>query len=119
MPSRKFLNIFAVALLVCQLANLAFWHPTHFDFVFASGQGRARIITHDDADHCKHLPLEDHSQCAICDSAHNRVSIEPTREVKLGFLQLVGRYVVERPAVSQRSPLADSFYRRGPPSFPG
>jgi len=119
MSSSKNLKIFAVALLICQLANLAFWHPAHIDFPFASGQSQTRVTDHSDADHCKHLPLGEHSQCAICLASQSRISIEPSAEINLGVLELVGRCVAEHTLTSQQNPLSDSFYRRGPPTFLG
>jgi hypothetical protein len=36
----------------------------------ATGSGRVTVTQHEDADHCKHIPLSAHDDCALC-STHN------------------------------------------------
>lgn len=118
MSTLKNRKAIAVASLVCQLASLAFWQPTHFHLDFFSGPAQEKLIPHADADHCKHLPLSDDSQCTICLSAHSRISVEPV-SVTPGSLHFVGRLAAADPATSAHHPLLDSFYRRGPPFLLG
>ena len=118
MFSRRTLKILAVTILACQLASVSSWHSAHIEDLFSYGQARAQITTHADADHCKHIPLSEHTQCGICASIHGRISIEPV-SVNLGLLSVVGYLVAATSTCStQRLPF-DSFYRRGPPALLG
>ena len=108
----------AVVALVCQIASLVFWQPTHFHFDFFSCTSQTSVAQHADADNCKHLSLSDHSQCAICASSHNRVSLESV-SVGLDLLEIVGRAIVERQPHSVPCLPLDTFYRRGPPLLQG
>ena len=111
-------RFYAVVVLLCQMGSLVFWHPTHFDFDTVSAAAHTRLTQHEDADHCTHLPIGDHSQCAICISSQQRTSVEPT-SVGLHELQVIGLSGAEQIVCSFLSLHSDSFYRRGPPAFLG
>ena len=116
MFSRRTLKILAIAILACQLASLSSWHTAHLEDLFSSGTAKAQVSTHADADHCKHLPLSEHTQCGICTSIHGRMSLEPVSD-KLGLLQVVGYFVAVGSTCSTQLFPLDSFYRRGLPIF--
>ena len=111
-------RMYAVVALLCQVGNLVFWHPTHFDFDIFSASAHTRLTQHEDADHCTHLPIGDHSQCAICISSQQRISVEPTN-IGLLQLQILGSLAAEQVISSFLSLHSDSFYRRGPPALLG
>ena len=115
---RSIVKKFAVVLLACSVVGVGILHPPHIDLQILVGHGRVAITTHADADHCKHLPLSDDSQCAICNSLHSRLQVDPT-VVGLSGLEVVGGIVVSDLNVTAEFPLRDSFYRRGPPSLLG
>jgi len=118
MFSRRTLKILAVAILACQLASLSSWHSAHIDDLFSYGRAQAQVSAHADADHCKHIPLSEHTQCGLCTSIHSRISLEPISD-NLGLLEVVGQYVAASSTCSTQFLPLDSFYRRGPPSLLG
>ena len=118
MFKHRTLKILAIAILACQLASLSSWHTAHVEDLFSYGPAKAQVSTHADADHCKHIPLSEHTQCGICSSVHSRISLEPVNH-NIGLLSLVGHLVAVSSTCSTQVLPLDSFYRRGPPSLLG
>ena len=116
MFSDQTVKALTVAILACQLATLSSWHAAHIEDLFWYGQAQAQVSTHADADHCKHLPLSEHTQCGICTSIHSRISLEPVSD-NLGLLQVVSHIVPAASTCSAQLLPFNSFYRRGPPSL--
>ena len=71
--------------LVCfGLHDLIHDHP-----ILITGSLEARFFPHEDADHCKHIPLSEHCECSICLSAHSRIAPDQI-SLDFGKVQVVG-----------------------------
>jgi hypothetical protein len=84
----------------------------------ATGSGRYTVAPHADADHCKHIPIAAHDDCALC-STHNgkaaaAVSYTPIFSSPVRALT----FLVQDP-YSHRLHFLSSQTHRGPPSLLG
>jgi hypothetical protein len=86
---------YAVAALVCQIASLVFWQPTHFHFDYVLSSSPTTLTQHADAENCKHLPISDHAQCAVCISSQQKISVEPVI-FGLNQIQVIGMCAAEQ-----------------------
>ncbi len=39
-----------------------------------TGSGRAVLTQHEDADNCRHIPVSDHNECALCSTYNGRAT---------------------------------------------
>jgi hypothetical protein len=106
------------ALAAIQLVGTGLFPSLHHDFELLGGTTQQTVTSHADADHCKHLPLTEHSHCAVCQSAQSRITPEPLSlgTTDVGF---VPYFVPTRTSATSQSHLFESFSRRGPPFLLG
>ena len=98
-----------------QLAGTGLFPALHHDFEFWGGDSTATVSTHTDADHCRYVPLSEHSHCTICSTFQHRTN-PPAITPGLVDVRILGpvacSYHRSSPVLHLLSPLS----RRGPPS---
>ena len=107
----------AIALSLVLSHLLAFGlHPIfHNASVVPPGSLEQRLVPHEDADHCKHVPISERSDCPICVSHHN--SIAPQQDsFGNGQVQIVDKIQVASTLPLSHIDLFGSLSQRGPPS---
>jgi hypothetical protein len=95
------------------LHDLIHDHP-----ILISGSFNSQLFPHEDADHCKHIPLSEHSECGICLSSHSRIAPDQI-SLDFGKVQVVGTVPTITFSHLIQDHLLYSFSRRGPPSLIG
>ena len=110
-------KIFALTLILSHLLGFGLHSVFHNDIFLYSSSQQQQVFPHEDADHCKHIPLSEHSDCPICVSHQSKIAPEQD-----GFdhdqLQIVDKIEIVPSVPLLQTHLFGSFTRRGPPSFP-
>jgi hypothetical protein len=107
-------KIFVLFLIASHLLGFGLHSIFHNDiFVYSSSQ-QQQVFPHEDADHCKHIPLSEHSECNICLSAQSRI-VPDQIALNLGDVQVVGSTTTISSPLLTHDHLFGSFSRRGPP----
>jgi hypothetical protein len=115
-PTRS--KIFALFLILSHLLGFGLHSIFHNDiFVYSSSQ-QHQVFPHEDADHCKHIPLSEHVECSICLSAQSRI-VPDQISLNLGDVQVVGTSITILSPLLTHDHLFGSFSRRGPPFLLG
>jgi hypothetical protein len=111
-------KILILLILASHLASFGLHDLIHDHPILTSGSFEARLFPHEDADHCKHIPLSEHSECGICLSSQSRIAPDLI-SLDFGGVQVVGTLpIITFPHLIQNH-LFSSFSRRGPPAFLG
>ncbi len=111
-------KILILLILASHLVGFGLHDLIHDHPILISGSFEAQLFPHEDADHCKHIPLSEHSECGICLSSHSRIAPDQI-SLDFGNVQVVGTLpIITFPHLIQNH-LFNSFSRRGPPAFPG
>ncbi|MFZ1979312.1 MAG: hypothetical protein WAV76_15260 [Bacteroidota bacterium] len=111
-------KILVLLILASHLVGFGLHDFIHDHPIVPSGSFEARFFPHEDADHCKQIPLSEHSECSICLSAHSRIAPDQI-SLDFGEVQVVGTApTITSPHLIQDH-LFRSFSRRGPPSLLG
>ena len=118
MAVKKKNKILVLFILASHLAGFGLHDIIHDHPILIGGSFEARFFPHEDADHCKHIPLSEHSECSICLSAHSRIAPDQI-SLDFGEVQVVGAVpTITFPHLIQNH-LFNSFSRRGPPALLG
>jgi hypothetical protein len=111
-------KILALFLILSHLLGFGLHSVFHNDlFVYSSSQ-QQQVFPHEDADHCKHIPLSEHVECSICLSAQSRI-VPNQIALNLGDVQVVGISITISSPLLTHDHLFGSFSRRGPPFLLG
>lgn len=111
-------KIFALFLILSHLLGFGLHSVFHNDLIVFSSSWEHQVFPHEDADHCKHIPLSEHSECNICLSSHSRI-VPDQISLNLGGVHVVGAAAAISSPLLTQDHLFGSFSRRGPPSFLG
>lgn len=111
-------KIFALFLILSHLLGFGLHSVFHNDFIVFPGSLEHQVFPHEDTDHCKHIPLSEHSDCPICLS-HQSVTAPDQDSFDNGQLQIVGKTGIVPTVPSLQTHLFGSFSRRGPPFLLG
>ena len=109
-------KIFALTLILSHLLGFGLHSVFHNDIFLYSSSQQQQVFPHEDADHCKHIPLAEHSDCPICLS-HNSGTVSTQNFFDNGQLQIVDKIEIVPSVPLLQTHLFGSFTRRGPPSF--
>jgi hypothetical protein len=107
-------KIFALFLIASHLLGFGLHSVFHNDLIVFFGSQEHQVFPHEDADHCKHIPLSEHSECNICLSSQSRI-VPDQISLNLGEIQIVGTAVTISSPLFTQDHLFGSFSRRGPP----
>jgi hypothetical protein len=111
-------RILALSLILSHLLGFGFHSVFHMHPVVCSGAQEQQLFPHEDAAHCKHLPLNDQTECTICLSAQSRI-LPDQPSLNLGNVQVVGTSSGISSAFLTHGHLLGFFSRRGPPFLLG
>jgi len=111
-------RIIVLFLLATHLACFGLHDLIHDHPILISGSFNSQLFPHEDADHCKHIPLSEHSECGICLSSHSRIAPDQI-SLDFGKVQVVGTVPTITFSHLIQDHLLYSFSRRGPPSLIG
>jgi hypothetical protein len=111
-------KIFALFLIASHLLGFGLHSLFHNDLIVFAGSQEHQVFPHEDADHCKHIPLSEHSECPICLSHQSRIAPDQNPFYS-GQLQIVGKTGIVPTAPSLQIDLFGSFSRSGPPFLLG
>lgn len=102
------------ALLIVYSVGIAIPHTHHHD-EDVWGSGNVTLGQHEDADHCHHIPVGEHTDCALCASSNTK-AVVVSSGLTLGN-SLVGRieFVIQDSAYRSYHFLSSQPHR-GPPS---
>ena len=109
-------KIFALTLILSHLLGFGLHSVFHNDTFLYSRSQQQQVFPHEDADHCKHIPLAEHSDCPICVSHQSRIAPEQNC-FDNDQLQIVDKIEIVPSVPLLQTHLFGSFTRRGPPSF--
>ena len=111
-------KILTLFLILSHLLGFGLHSIFHNDIFYYSSSHQQQVFPHEDADHCKHIPLAEHSDCPICLS-HNSGTISNQNLFDNGQLQIVGSTQILPLVPFLQTHLFGSFSRRGPPFILG
>lgn len=111
-------KIFAIFLILSHLLGFGLHSIFHNDIYVYSSSQQQQVFPHEDADHCKHIPISEHVECSICLSAQSRI-VPDQISLNLGEVQVVGKSITILSPLLTHEKLFGSFSRRGPPFLLG
>ena len=118
MISKTINKILALFLILSHLLGFGLHSIFHSDIFLYSSSQQQQVFPHEDADHCKHIPLTEHVECSICLSAQSRI-VPVQISLNLGGVQVVGTSITISSPLLTHDHLFGSFSRRGPPFLLG
>jgi len=111
-------KIFSLFLILSHLLGFGLHSVFHNDFPVYSSSPQQQVFPHEDADHCKHIPLSEHAECPICISHQSRI-VSDQNPFFSARLQIIGKTEVVPLVPALQPHLFGSFSRRGPPLLLG
>jgi hypothetical protein len=111
-------KILALILILSHLLGFGLHSVFHNDLTIFSSAQEHQVFPHEDADHCKHIPLSEHSDCPICISHQSRIAPDQNPFFS-SHLQIIGKTKIVSSVPSLQTHLFGSFSRRGPPFLLG
>jgi hypothetical protein len=111
-------KILVLFLILSHLLGFGLHSVFHNDLIVFSSSQEHQVFPHEDADHCKHIPLSEHVECNICLSSQSRI-VPDQISLNLGDVQIVGISITISSSLLTHDHFFGSFSRRGPPSLLG
>jgi len=111
-------KILPIILVLTHLLGFGLHSVFHNDIFLYSSSQQHQVFPHEDADHCKHIPLPEHTECNICLSSQSRI-VPDEIPLNLGDIQIVGTSATISSPLLTHDHLFGSFSRRGPPFLLG
>jgi hypothetical protein len=115
MFSRKKNKALSLFLIAGYLFGFGLHNIFHNELFIFSGSAEQQVFPHQDADHCRHIPLSANADCPICLSHQSSTTPDHISFLSVQ-LQIVGKSVAIPDVPLLHSHLLQSFSRRGPPA---
>lgn len=107
--------VISTFLILTHLLGFGLHDLFHNDDIYFSLSSGHQLSTHEDADHCKHIPLDERADCPISASHQSRITSEQNT-FDIDQLQIVDKIEIVPSVPLFQTHLFGSFTRRGPPS---